>query len=53
MCLISIRGEERVRAWELGVDARMVDIKRYCSMLDRATSGVAGMFEQEKTGLGI
>ena len=53
MRFVFVRGEERVRVWELGVDARMVDIKRYCAMLDRAVDGVMGMFEKEKVGLGI
>jgi DNA polymerase elongation subunit (family B) len=30
MRFMFVRGEKRVRAWELGVDARMMDIKRYC-----------------------
>jgi len=53
MRFVFVRGEERVCIWELGVDARTVDIKRYCSMLDRAVSGVVGMFEKEEVGLGI
>ena len=53
MRLIFVRGAERVQVWELGVDARMVDIKRYCTMLDRVVSGLASMFEKEEVGLGI
>ena len=53
MRFVFVRGEERVRVWELGMDARMVDIKRYCMMLDRAVSGVVGVFEKEEVGLGI
>ena len=53
MRFIFVRGKERVRVWELGVDARMVDIKRYCAMLDRAVSGVVGVFEKEEVGLGL
>jgi DNA polymerase elongation subunit (family B) len=53
MRFVFIRGEARVRVWELGVDARMVDIKRYCTMLDRAISGVVDIFEKEEVGLGI
>jgi len=53
MRFVFVRGEERVRVWELGVDARIVDIKRYCAMLDRAVDGVMGMFEKEEMGLGM
>jgi DNA polymerase-2 len=53
MRFVFVRGKERVRVWELGVDARTVDIKRYCAMLDRAISGVVGMFEKEEVGLGL
>ncbi len=53
MRFVFIRGKERVRAWELGVDAKTVDIKRYCAMLDRAVSGLVGMFEKEEVGLGL
>jgi hypothetical protein len=53
MRFIFVRGEERVRVWELGIDARMVDVKRYCALLDRAVSGVVCMFEKEELGLGI
>jgi hypothetical protein len=50
---VFVRGQERVRAWELGVDARTVDIKRYSAMLDRAIAGLISVFEKEKVGLGI
>ena len=53
MHFVFIHGKERVRVWELGVDVRTVDIKRYCEMMDRAVSGVVGMFEKEEIGLGI
>jgi len=53
MRFVFVRGEERVRVWELGADARMVDVKRYCALLDRAVSGVVGIFEKEEVGLGI
>ena len=53
MRFVFVRGEERVRVWELGVDARTVDIKRYCAMLDRAVDGLVGVFEKEEVGLGI
>jgi hypothetical protein len=36
MRFVFVRGEERVRVWELGVDVKMVDIKRYCAILDHA-----------------
>ena len=48
MRFIFVRGEERVRVWELDVDARSVDVKRYCAMLDRAVSGLVGGFEEVK-----
>ena len=53
MRFVFVRGEERVRVWELGVDARTVDIKRYCAMLDRAVDGLTGEFTKEEVGLGI
>jgi DNA polymerase elongation subunit (family B) len=53
MRFVFVYGGERVRVWELGVDARTVDIKRYCAMLDRAVSGLVGVFEKKETGLGI
>ena len=53
MRFIFVRGEERVRVWELGVDARSVDVKRYCAMLDRAIDGLVGGFEKIEVGLGI
>jgi DNA polymerase II len=53
MRFVFVRGEERVRVWELGVDARTVDIKRYCVMLDRAVAGLTGEFTKEEVGLGI
>jgi hypothetical protein len=37
----------------LVLDAKRVDIKRYCAILDRAVDGVMGMFEKEEVGLGI
>ncbi len=53
MRFVFIRGKEQIRAWELGVDARTVDIKRYLSLLDRAVSGVMSVFEKEDVGLGL
>lgn len=48
-----VRNKERVRVWELGVDARMVDVKRYCAMMDRAITGMVSEFEKVDVGLGI
>jgi DNA polymerase-2 len=53
MRFIFVCGEERIRVWELGVDTRTVDIKRYCAMLDRAVAGLTGEFTKEEVGLGI
>ncbi len=53
MRFVFIRGHERVRAWELGIDPRMVDIKRYCTLLDRAIGSITNGFEREEVGLGI
>ncbi len=53
MRFVFVRGNERVRVWELGVDARTVDIKRYIALLDRAVSSVVGVFEKEDVGLGL
>jgi len=50
---VFVRGRERVRVWELGLDARMVDVKRYSTMLDRAVSVLVGGFVKEEVGLGI
>lgn len=40
MRFVYVYGKERVRAWELGVDPRTVDMKRYCLLLDRAVTTV-------------
>ena len=53
MRFVFIRGDERVRAWELGIDARTVDIKRYCTLLNRAVTGLIVGFKKEEVGLGI
>ena len=53
MRFVFVRGAERVRVWELGIDSRMVDVKRYCAMMDRAVVGLVGGFEKEEVGLGI
>jgi len=47
MRFIFVRGVERVRAWELGIEPRMVDVKRYCALLERATKTVLGWTERE------
>jgi DNA polymerase II len=44
MRFVFVRGEERVRAWELGVDPRTVDVKRYGELLERAVEEVMGVF---------
>jgi hypothetical protein len=46
---IFVHGTERVRVWELGVDARTVDTKRYCAMLDRAMAGLMVGFEKNRS----
>jgi DNA polymerase-2 len=49
MRFVFVRGDERVRAWELGVDARTVDVKRYCALLDRAVKTVLEWAERKNT----
>lgn len=44
MRFVYVRGEERVRAWELGIDPRTVDVGRYGVLLERAAEEVMGMF---------
>ena len=46
MRFVFVRGKERVRVWELGVDTRMIDVKRYYAMLDRAVSCLVGGFKK-------
>ncbi len=53
MRFVFVRGAERVRVWDLGVDARMIDVKRYCEMLDRAVTGLVSGFETAEIRLGI
>lgn len=53
MRFVFIRGEKRVRAWELGVDARIVDVKRYCTMLDRAVESLTSVFTKEEADVTI
>lgn len=38
---------KRVRAWELGVDPRTVDAKRYGELLDRAGEEILSVFVME------
>lgn len=40
---VFVRGEERVHVWELGVDKREVDVKRYIRLLTRATDEIRSM----------
>lgn len=42
-----VRGKERVRAWELGVDPRMVDLEMYRLLMERATDEILSMFVQD------
>jgi DNA polymerase II len=44
MRFVYVRGEERVHAWELGVDPRTVDMQRYCDLLERAVGEIIGVF---------
>jgi DNA polymerase-2 len=44
MRFVYVRGEERVHAWELGVDPRTVDMQRYCDLLERAVGEIMGVF---------
>lgn len=53
MRFVFVSGEERGRVWELGVDSRTTDVKRYCTMLDRAVSGLVSGFEKVEVELGI
>lgn len=48
MRFVFVRGKERVRAWELGVDEKMVDVERYLILLDRAVDEILGMFIEDK-----
>ncbi len=47
MRFVFVRGKERVRAWELGVDARMVDMERYSLLVERATDEIMNMFVKD------
>lgn len=44
MRFVYVRGDERVRAWELGVDPRTVDVERYGELLERAVAEIMGEF---------
>lgn len=45
MRFVFIRGDERVHVWEVGIDPRMIDIKKYCILLDRAIASLTFIFE--------
>jgi DNA polymerase II len=40
MRFVFVRGDDRVRVWELGVDPRTVDMRRYCDLLGRAVGEI-------------
>lgn len=44
MRFVYVRGRERVRAWELGVDPRTVDVRRYGELLERAGQEILAVF---------
>lgn len=46
MRFVFVRGKERVRAWELGVDPRMADVEMYKLLMERATDEIMSMFVQ-------
>lgn len=46
MRFVFVRGKERVRAWELGVDPRLVDVDMYKLLMERATDEIMSMFVQ-------
>lgn len=47
MRFVFVRGKERVRAWELGVDPRTVDVEMYRLLMERATDEIMSMFVQD------
>lgn len=47
MRFVFVRGEERVRVWELGIDLRAVDVARYFELMERAAEEITGMFVKE------
>jgi len=47
MRFVFVRGKERVRAWELGVDPRMADVEMYKLLMERATDEIMSMFVQD------
>lgn len=54
MRFVFVRGKERVRVWELGLEPKMVDVKRYYAILDRAMDGVlCGFTKREEVTLGL
>jgi DNA polymerase II len=46
MRFVFVRGDDRVRAWELGVDPRTVDVQRYEVLLERALAEIMEAFEE-------
>lgn len=44
MEFVFVRSEARIRAWEMGIDPRIVDMERCCQLLDRAVETVTGCF---------
>jgi hypothetical protein len=51
MPIVFVPGREKVRAWELGVDGRMVDTERYITLLARAVDEILGIFVEDKIPL--
>lgn len=47
MRFVFVSGNERVRAWELGVDPRTVDVEIYRLLMERATDEIMSMFVQD------
>lgn len=47
MRFVFVRGKERVRAWELGVDPRTVDVEMYRLLMERATDEIISMLVQD------
>ncbi len=43
MRFVFVRGEERVRAWELGVDPRTADVMRYVELMERAAEEILAL----------
>lgn len=49
MRFVYVRGEKGVRACELGVDVKTVDVKRYQELVERAAGEIMDMFTKHKT----